>query len=51
MDRGRRREAVRECREALAIYERLARIDPTSGENGSDIVAIRSRIAALEQGK
>lgn len=48
---GRRREALRASREALAIYERLAGVDPTSGENTSYIAVIRGRIAALEQGR
>ena len=48
---GRRREALRESLEALAVYEGLGRIDPTSGENASDIAAIRARIAELERNK
>jgi non-specific serine/threonine protein kinase/serine/threonine-protein kinase len=46
---GRPREALPEDQTALAIYENLARIDPTSGENANYVKTVRERIAALER--
>jgi tetratricopeptide (TPR) repeat protein len=48
---GRRSDALHEDREALAIYQRLASIDPDSGENANYLADMRARIASIEQAK
>ena len=44
---GRSREALGASLKALAIYEELARADPSSMENTAYIAEVRARIAAL----
>jgi len=48
---NRRPQALAADRKALAIYEELARVDPTSRENADYAAATRARIATIERGR